>query len=443
MARRMTSGAAAFLLDAACMGFAAWAAGRGVVALPVAGITLLWCYALGLYRREAIATTRVALSRLPVAVGFGVVSSALLGAVLPAVVRAGTFPLLFAGLLVAGAASRAVLAWLRARGFFRAHLLVLGAGRRAWELALLLRREGRNLAYELVFLHDPALGPVEPRLLAEGEVVVEISGPLLAIAQSRAAEAIVVAPDERRGMRLDALLECKIAGIPIVEYLTFLERETRRIDLKRLDLSWILFADGFFFGVLDRALKRAADVLVSFLLLAIVAPFLLAAMALVWLDDGAPVFYRQQRVTRHGVRFHILKLRTMRRDAEARGAVWAAERDPRITRVGTLLRRTRLDELPQLFNILRGDMSFVGPRPERPEFVDALSREIPLYAERHAVKAGLTGWAQINYPYGASLDDARSKLSYDLYYIKNFSILFDLLIIMQTLRAVLWPSGVR
>ena len=222
-----------------------------------------------------------------------------------------------------------------------------------------------------------------------------------------------------------------------------MERETRRIDLKRLDLSWILFADGFFFGVLDRALKRTADILASFLLLAIVAPFLLVAMALVWLDDGAPVFYRQQRVTRHGVRFHILKLRTMRRDAEARGAVWAAERDPRITRVGTFLRRTRLDELPQLFNILRGDMSFVGPRPERPEFVEALSREIPLYAERHAVKAGLTGWAQINYPYGASLDDARSKLSYDLYYIKNFSILFDVLIIAQTLRAVLWPSGVR
>jgi sugar transferase (PEP-CTERM system associated) len=443
MAKRITSGAAAFLLDAACMGIVGWAAGRGVAGLPAACITLLSCYALGLYRREAIAATRVALGRLPLAVGFGVVSWAMVGAVVPAVARVGAFPFLFAGLLAAGAISRAVLAWLRARGFFRAHLLVLGAGRRAWELALLLRREGRNLAYELVFLHDPALGPVEPRLLAEGEVVVEVSGSLLAIAQSRAAEAIVVAPDERRGMRLDALLECKIAGIPIVEYLTFLERETRRIDLKRLDLSWILFADGFFFGMLDRALKRAADVLISFLLLAIVAPFLLAAMALVWLDDGAPVFYRQQRVTRHGVRFHILKLRTMRRDAEARGAVWAAERDPRITRIGTLLRRTRLDELPQLFNILRGDMSFVGPRPERPEFVDALSREIPLYAERHAVKAGLTGWAQINYPYGASLDDARSKLSYDLYYIKNFSILFDILIIMQTLRAVLWPSGVR
>ena len=442
MARRMTSGTAAFLLDAACMGIAAWAAGRGIAALPVAAVTLLWCYALGLYRREAIAATRVALARLPVAVGFGVVSSALPGALLPAVLRVGMFPLLFAALLAAGAISRGSLAWLRARGFFRAHLLVLGAGRRAWELALLLRREGRNLAYELVFLHDPARGPADPRLLTEAEVVA-IDGSLLAIAQARGAEAIVVAPDERRGMRLDALMECKIAGFPIVEYLTFLERETRRIDLKRLDLSWILFADGFFFGVLDRALKRTADILASFLLLAIVAPFLLVAMALVWLDDGAPVFYRQQRVTRHGVRFHILKLRTMRRDAEARGAVWAAERDPRITRVGTFLRRTRLDELPQLFNILRGDMSFVGPRPERPEFVEALSREIPLYAERHAVKAGLTGWAQINYPYGASLDAARSKLSYDLYYIKNFSILFDVLIIAQTLRAVLWPSGVR
>jgi sugar transferase (PEP-CTERM system associated) len=442
MARRMTSGTAAFVLDAACMGAAAGAAGHGPAALLGPAFTLGWCYALGLYRREAIAATRVALGRLPVAVGFGVITAALAGALVPALNRAAAFPLLFAGLIAAGAASRALLAWLRARGLFRARLLVLGAGRRAWELALLLRREGRNLGYDLVFLHDPALGPAEPRLLAEAEVE-EIRGPLLAIARARGAEAIVVAPDERRGMRLDALMECKIAGFPVVEYLTFLERETRRIDLKRLDLSWILFADGFFFGVLDRALKRSADVIVSFLLLATAAPFLLAAAALVWLDDGVPVFYRQTRVTRHGARFDILKLRTMRRDAEARGAVWAAERDPRITRVGAFLRRTRLDELPQLLNILRGDMSFVGPRPERPEFVEALSRQIPLYAERHAVKAGLTGWAQINYPYGASLDDARSKLSYDLYYIKNFSILFDLLIIAQTLRAVLWPSGVR
>jgi lipopolysaccharide/colanic/teichoic acid biosynthesis glycosyltransferase len=160
-------------------------------------------------------------------------------------------------------------------------------------------------------------------------------------------------------------------------------------------------------------------------------------------DDGFPIFYRQTRVTKGGRQFQILKLRTMRRDAEAGGAVWAATKDTRITRVGNFLRRTRLDELPQLFNVLRGDMSLVGPRPERPQFVAQLADVLPLYNQRHMVKAGLTGWAQVNYPYGASIDDARSKLSYDLYYVKNFSVFFDLLVLLQTIRVVLWPSGVR
>jgi lipopolysaccharide/colanic/teichoic acid biosynthesis glycosyltransferase len=160
-------------------------------------------------------------------------------------------------------------------------------------------------------------------------------------------------------------------------------------------------------------------------------------------EASGPVFFRQERVTLDGNVFQILKLRTMRVDAESEGAVWAAKGDNRITRAGALLRRTRIDELPQLINILKGEMSFVGPRPERPMFVEELAAQIPLYRERHMVKAGLTGWAQVNYPYGASVDDARSKLSYDLYYVKNFSILFDFVILLQTLRVVLWPSGAR
>jgi lipopolysaccharide/colanic/teichoic acid biosynthesis glycosyltransferase len=166
-------------------------------------------------------------------------------------------------------------------------------------------------------------------------------------------------------------------------------------------------------------------------------------MAAIRWEGRGPVLYRQERVTQDGRVFSILKLRTMRVNAEAQGAVWAREKDNRITRVGSFLRRARIDELPQLVNILRGDMSFVGPRPERPIFVKELAEKIPLYNERHMVKAGLTGWAQINYPYGASIDDARSKLSYDLYYVKNFSVLFDFVILLQTLRVVLWPSGVR
>ncbi|MGE0416880.1 MAG: exopolysaccharide biosynthesis polyprenyl glycosylphosphotransferase, partial [Acetobacteraceae bacterium] len=264
-----------------------------------------------------------------------------------------------------------------------------------------------------------------------------------AVAREFSADQIVVAADERRGMPMHTLLACRTAGFPVYEYMRFLEKEIGRVDLKRLELSWLLYADGFAFSPVDRAMKRALDILVSAALLLLATPALLAAAIVVKATDSGPVLYRQARVTRQGRVFQILKLRTMTVNSETKGAVWAARHDPRITRVGHFLRRTRLDELPQLINILRGDMSFVGPRPERPEFTRELAAKLPLYDERHIVRAGLTGWAQINYPYGASLDDARSKLSYDLYYVKNFGILFDVLIILQTMRVVLWPSGVR
>jgi exopolysaccharide biosynthesis polyprenyl glycosylphosphotransferase len=222
-----------------------------------------------------------------------------------------------------------------------------------------------------------------------------------------------------------------------------MEMETRRVDLDHVSLGWFLYSDGFTFSPSDRLLKRLLDVVVSLAILLVTAPFLALAMLAVALEDGGPVLYRQDRVTRDGRIFRIFKLRTMRADAETNGAVWAEVADPRVTRVGRFLRRTRVDELPQLVNVLRGEMSIVGPRPERPEFVAELAREMPLYNERHIVKAGLTGWAQVNFRYGASVEDARQKLSYDLFYVKNFSILLDLLILAQTLRVLFWPGGVR
>ena len=234
-----------------------------------------------------------------------------------------------------------------------------------------------------------------------------------------------------------------LLGIPIEKYQAFVERELRRVDVRRPDLAWLLYSDGFYFGVIDRALKRLLDVGASIVLLIMFSPFLLLAAIAIKLDDGGPVVYSQERVTLNDRPFNIYKLRTMRVDAEAGGAVWAAQSDSRITRVGNFLRQSRIDEMPQLINVLQGRMSLVGPRPERPQFVKTLADHLPLYRERHMVKAGLTGWAQINYPYGASIEDARAKLSYDLYYVKNFSILFDMLIILQTLRVVLWPSGAR
>ena len=309
---------------------------------------------------------------------------------------------------------------------------------------LMLGREGSSLHDDVTLLHD-GQEDVDPRLLAERprDIVCVPDFNIVAAARRVMADLIIVAPDERRGMDLQRLLECKRAGFPVIQYLSFVEREIRRIDLKRIEIGWLVYTDGFSYGALDRVLKRGFDLAVSFSVLLLTAPLVLGGMLAIRWEGPGPVLYRQERVTRDGKIFSILKLRTMQVNAEAQGAVWAATKDTRITRAGNFLRRARIDELPQLVNILRGEMSFVGPRPERPMFVKELAEKIPLYNERHMVKAGLTGWAQINYPYGASLDDARSKLSYDLYYVKNFSILFDFVILIQTLREVLWPNGVR
>ena len=346
--------------------------------------------------------------------------------------------------VVTGAAgARVAFDLLRRRGLVSRRLLVMGAGKRAFDLVFLLRSEGRSLGYDITFLQDPVFGPIDPRMLdpAIGTIIHVGPGGIREVANAIQPDEIVVAPDERRGMDLHGLLDCKIAGFPVSEYLGFLEREVRRVDMKRIELSWLLYSDGFHLGILDRFLKRTLDIACSLGGLIVVGPFLLLAMLAIRIEDGGPALYRQIRVTQNGRHFNILKLRTMRVDAERGGAVWAATADKRITKLGSFMRRTRLDELPQLVNVLRGEMSFVGPRPERPEFVAMLASSLPLYEERHAAKAGLTGWAQVNYPYGASVNDARSKLSYDLYYVKNFSILFDLLIILQTIRVVLWPGA--
>ncbi|WP_169747480.1 TIGR03013 family XrtA/PEP-CTERM system glycosyltransferase [Belnapia moabensis] len=414
---------------------------------PAAWILLL--FALGLYRREALGNTRKALERATLAAGASALVVSAVATILSASVA---LPIptsaLFAGTTICfalcGVVSRLALLGLRWQGMLHRRIVIVGSGRRAWDLAWLLRREGRSLHYEIVFVHDPAYGELDPRLVSgEAGQVVAGTGDILGIVVGFGADQVVVAPDERRGLDMRALLSCKTAGFPVMEYLQLIEDEIGRVDIKRIELGWLLYSKGFNLGLLDRALKRALDIAVSAAVLLATGPFLLLAIVAVKIDDPGPAFYSQARVTRGGRVFRIVKLRTMRVDAERAGAVWAAERDPRITRIGRFLRRTRLDELPQLINVLRGDMSFVGPRPERPEFTNELAAKLPLYDERHLVKAGLTGWAQVNYPYGASLDDARSKLSYDLYYVKNFSVLFDLMIVLQTLRVVLWPGGVR
>ncbi len=248
--------------------------------------------------------------------------------------------------------------------------------------------------------------------------------------------------DEQLPMR--KLLECKLGGIPVYDELGFCEQHLGRIDLDGLYTDWLLFAEGFACGRITRTIKRSIDIGVSLLLLTLTLPLMLLTASLVQIDSPGPVLYRQQRVGMHGGQFTLLKFRSMTVDAEeAANPRWASQQDPRVTRVGSIIRSLRVDELPQLLNVLRGEMSMIGPRPERPHFVEQLAEIIPFYRVRSSVKPGITGWAQVNYPYGASVEDARRKLAYDLYYVKNRGLVLDLLILLATIRVILFREGAR
>lgn len=272
---------------------------------------------------------------------------------------------------------------------------------------------------------------------------IERNDALINLVRSLEVDEVVVATDcPCDAACVDELLPVKMIGVPVIEQIDFIEREGGKVDLHALSPGWMVFSQGFTQGALRRMTKRAVDLGASFALLLVTWPILLAAMLAIKLDDGGPIFYRQVRVGAYGKHFDVLKLRSMRVDAEkATGAVWAKANDDRTTRIGAWLRKLRIDELPQLLTIFKGDMSFVGPRPERPEFVTQLAKKIPHYGLREIVKPGLTGWAQINYPYGASDEDAWNKHELDLYYVKNHSLFLDIMIIMQTVEVILWGRG--
>lgn len=264
------------------------------------------------------------------------------------------------------------------------------------------------------------------------------------ICQAGDVDRIVVALDERRGkFPLDQLLFCRLKGIPVDDGVTFTEQLAGKLSVENLNPSIIIFSNGFKRSVIFNRLKRGLDILCSLFGLAVFSPVCLLISIAIKLESRGPVVYRQERVGEDDRLFHLYKFRSMRSDAEANGPVWAKENDQRITRVGRVIRKLRLDEIPQMVNVLKGDMSFVGPRPERPFFVHQLKNEIPFYSKRHVVKPGITGWAQISYRYGASKEDALEKLKYDLYYIKNMSILFDLMVVLQTAKIVLVGKGAR
>ncbi|MDX5360630.1 MAG: TIGR03013 family PEP-CTERM/XrtA system glycosyltransferase [Alphaproteobacteria bacterium] len=316
---------------------------------------------------------------------------------------------------------------------FRTRVIVLGTGDRAGEVASLAAQPGSSLSVASM------LSATDIKDAETGE-----ERNLLDLCRRTGATEIVVALQERRGvLPVSELLACRMHGINVTDYSTFCERESGKVDLDNVYPSWLVFSDGFRNTQRTFLWKRLFDGIVSLSILTLCLPILIGTYAAVRLDSKGPGFYRQRRVGLDGKVFEVYKFRSMRTDAEKAGAQWARQNDDRVTRVGRFIRRTRIDELPQLINVLSGDMSFVGPRPERPEFVAELSQEIPYYQDRHRVKPGITGWAQINYPYGASVEDTKEKLKYDLYYMKNCTLFLDFLILLKTIRVVLWPEGVR
>jgi sugar transferase (PEP-CTERM system associated) len=327
-------------------------------------------------------------------------------------------------------------------GFNKRKVLVLGTGERASIIERRMRRDvdRQNFSVQGFIVMD---GDAEQGI--KEETCIELKGSLVSYALENDIDEIVVAGDERRdNLPVDELFACKIRGVEITEILDFIERETGQVAVNLIYPSWVIYSNGF---ASSNDLRNTLDWLfnatLGFLLLLITWPVMLITIMLIKLDEGfsAPVFYFQERVGLDGDPFNIVKFRSMRLDAEKFGAQMASEDDPRITNIGNFLRKYRIDELPQIYNVLRGDMGFVGPRPERPQFVQQLIKNTPYYNERHNVKPGLTGWAQLKYPYGSTALDSLEKLKYDLYYIKHRSFLLDLLILIRTVEIVLFGKG--
>jgi sugar transferase (PEP-CTERM system associated) len=337
--------------------------------------------------------------------------------------------------------SRLIFARVADEDIFKRRVLVYGAGYAAAAITRLRRSADRHGFALLGFVQPPGEEPAVP-----SERVVESEGDLCALCERLAVTEVVVAMDDRRrGFPIPELLECRLVGVEVTELLTFLERETGRVHIDVLNPSWMIFGQGFKRDPLRLFSSRALDLFSSLAVLVVALPAMVLTYLAIKIEDGwqAPALYQQARVGLGGKVFKLVKFRSMRQDAELNGAQWAQQADPRVTRVGAIIRKLRIDELPQVFNVLRGHMSFVGPRPERPEFVAQLAEKIPYYVQRHCVKPGITGWAQLCYPYGSSENDALEKLQYDLYYIKNNSLLFDLAILIQTAEVVLFGKGAR
>jgi len=399
--------------------------------------------AFGLYSARQRARSAGILVRVVAAVLAGVLATAVFFYVIPDLwIGRGVLMLAAASTATAVVALRLGFSHLVDETPFKRRVVVYGSGRSASALARLRRRTDQRGFLLLGFLQPEGEQVEVPydRLVAVGDELAHYCK------REHVDEVVVAMDDRRRAFPIRALLECRLAGIEVTELLTFLERETGRVRIDVLNPSWLIFSDGFKQGPYRVLTSRALDLAASVLLLLVTLPVMAVAALAIKLEEGwrAPVLYRQMRIGYGGRTFELLKFRSMRTDAEANGeARWAEKNDPRVTRVGTVIRKIRVDELPQILNVMRGEMRFVGPRPERPQFVAELAEKIPYYMQRHCVKPGITGWAQLCYPYGSSDHDALEKLQYDLYYVKNRGFLFDLSILVQTAEVVFLGKGAR
>ena len=409
----------------------------------VAVVVLTSLVAMGLYQFQQRSYYREAVVRVLAGLAMACVALAVVFYALPAVIVSRELAsIAVAYVLIFLLLVRYVFVRTVDENVFRHRALIYGAGERAASIGELRRRADRRGFRIIGRIASPGDKIIDDTnlLKIDGETITEI-------AVRRNVDEIVVAMDDRRGnLPVGDLLDARLRGIDIIDLLEFLERETGKIRVDLVNPGWLIFSPGFRTNSLRRLVKRLMDLFVSAIGIILGSPVMLLTALAIKLEDGlsAPIFYRQIRVGQGGKPFNILKFRSMTVDAEDKGkAVWADESDSRITRVGKVLRKFRADEVPQVFNVLRGQMSIVGPRPERPEFVEDLQKTIPYYSERHIVKPGITGWAQLRYTYGATEEDAMEKLQYELYYIKNHSLMLDILIILQTVEVVLWSKGAR
>jgi len=419
--------------------------GAGVLLIKAVVFTLVMfavMMAMGLYQRDLRDGPRETLLRLGISFGLGLLLMAMVYAVMPQLFPGRWVFLLALICAFLGIVSCRFLAYQRTDMRLTRNVLVLGAGEKASQIQRLRRRTDRLGVNIVGFVDVVGSGP----MVLPQDQLLKVSSSLQQLAEEKRIDEIIVALDDRRkNIPIDEILECKLKGIRILEVSDYLERQLGKINLSALNPSNVVFSDGFSQAALRAGSKRLFDIIVSSLFLAAASPLMLIAAFSIWAESGCKgsVIYRQQRVGMHGRPFDVLKFRSMCENAEKDGVQWASVNDSRVTRIGAFMRKTRIDELPQLLNVLQGDMSFVGPRPERPVFVEELKQEIPFYNLRHHVKPGITGWAQICYPYGSSVNDAREKLQYDLYYLKNYSVFLDITILLQTATVILWGKGAR